>query len=154
MSAMVSSWSAMTLPMHRLAFPFRFFGVDYSSVYVNNNGLISLKAKVESFSPIPFPIAGSNPMIMIAPFWADVDTRSSTVVSSPIPNIVANRVYYRVDNSTDSSTQAAIQALIRNHFPIASAASFQPARSVSLQRGIDSGVTIATQVCSTASRPF
>ncbi|WP_212365878.1 cadherin-like domain-containing protein [Bradyrhizobium jicamae] len=50
-----------------------FFGHDYTSLYINNNGNISFGSSISQYTPsqigqgINFPI--------IAPFWADVDTR-------------------------------------------------------------------------------
>ena len=67
------------------AFPagLRFFGGPYSTFYVNNNGNITFNAPVGGFTPIPFPIAAQP---MIAPYWADVDTRGGGV---PNNNYVA-----------------------------------------------------------------
>jgi len=41
---------------------------------VNNNGDISFDAPVSSFTPSSFPVAGFP---LIAPYWADVDTRGT-----------------------------------------------------------------------------
>ena len=41
---------------------------------VNTNGVISFTAPVAAFTPDPFPI---NERFLIAPFWADVDTRGT-----------------------------------------------------------------------------
>ncbi len=62
-------WStdAITLP-----FNFCFFGQTVNSIYLNNNGNISIGATYAIFTAVSFP---SNQYIMIAPFWADVDTR-------------------------------------------------------------------------------
>src|SRR5689334_16435064 len=73
-------WStdAITLP-----FNFCFFGQTVNSIYLNNNGNISIGATYAIFTAVSFP---SNQYIMIAPFWADVDTRA------PLSGIV----YYQV----------------------------------------------------------
>lgn len=55
-----------------LGFDANFFGTTYNNFYINNNGNITFNAPVSSFTPTAFPIS-SQPMI--APFWADVDTR-------------------------------------------------------------------------------
>ncbi len=49
-----------------------FFGSVYRSLYLNNNGNITFNSALGVFTPERFPVA-SQPMI--APFWADVDTR-------------------------------------------------------------------------------
>jgi MYXO-CTERM domain-containing protein len=49
-----------------------FFGSVYRSLYLNNNGNITFNRALGVFTPERFPVA-SQPMI--APFWADVDTR-------------------------------------------------------------------------------
>ncbi|MDW8363677.1 MAG: nidogen-like domain-containing protein [Myxococcales bacterium] len=56
------------------AFPggLRFFGGPYTQFWVNNNGNITFRGPVYTFTPMPFPIADQP---MIAPFWGDVDTR-------------------------------------------------------------------------------
>ncbi|MDQ3031807.1 MAG: MYXO-CTERM sorting domain-containing protein [Myxococcota bacterium] len=69
------------------AFPdgLRFFGGPYTRFYVNNNGNITFNAPVYNFTPIRFPIAAQP---MIAPYWADVDTRSRTGLADPSENLV------------------------------------------------------------------
>ena len=49
-----------------------FFGSVYRSLYLNNNGNITFNNALGVFTPERFPVA-SQPMI--APYWADVDTR-------------------------------------------------------------------------------
>jgi hypothetical protein len=49
-----------------------FFGTTQTSLYVNTNGNVTFAGNLPTFTPDPFPVA-SRPMI--APFWADVDTR-------------------------------------------------------------------------------
>jgi hypothetical protein len=62
-----------------LPFTFDFYGTLYDSLYINNNGNISFVAPYITFTANPFPDAAYN---MIAPFWADVDTRSMTGTST------------------------------------------------------------------------
>ncbi|MBX7190701.1 MAG: hypothetical protein K1X94_01505 [Sandaracinaceae bacterium] len=49
-----------------------FFGTVQRSLYINTNGNITFAGPVPTYTPNPFPVA-SQPMI--APYWADVDTR-------------------------------------------------------------------------------
>jgi hypothetical protein len=58
----------------RPAFPngLLFFGERFHSMYVNNNGSITFGGPTGTFTPQRFPVVGNR---MIAPFWADVDTR-------------------------------------------------------------------------------
>jgi MYXO-CTERM domain-containing protein len=49
-----------------------FFGTTQRTLFVNTNGNITFAGGLPTFTPDPFPVA-SRPMI--APFWADVDTR-------------------------------------------------------------------------------
>lgn len=58
-----------------IEFPFEFclFDQSYNSCYINNNGNISFGSPYGTFSSSTFP---NNYFIMIAPFWADVDTRN------------------------------------------------------------------------------
>ena len=57
-----------------LPFNFNFYGTSYDSLYINNNGNISFSQPYFTFTAYPFPDPSFN---MIAPFWADVDTRST-----------------------------------------------------------------------------
>lgn len=59
--------SLMTLP-----FNFCFYGDIVNTFYINNNGNVSFTTPYWEYTPTGFP---SNLYIMIAPFWADVDTR-------------------------------------------------------------------------------
>ncbi|MGF1764663.1 nidogen-like domain-containing protein [Aliivibrio kagoshimensis] len=55
-----------------LPFEVNFFGNSYETFFVNNNGNLTFNGAENEFVPQPFPVA-NNPMI--APFWADIDTR-------------------------------------------------------------------------------
>lgn len=55
-----------------LPFTFNLFGDAYTEVYINNNGNISFGDPYGTFTANGFP---SDGFIMVAPFWADVDTR-------------------------------------------------------------------------------
>lgn len=55
-----------------IGFTLNFFGTNYSNLYVNNNGNATFTGALSTFTP--FGITGvSDPML--APFFADVDTR-------------------------------------------------------------------------------
>ncbi|MFK7809535.1 MAG: nidogen-like domain-containing protein [Saprospiraceae bacterium] len=56
-----------------MGFTFSFCGTSYSDCYINTNGNISFTQGVAQFSPDGFPYF----VPMIAPFWADVDTRNT-----------------------------------------------------------------------------
>ena len=71
-----------------LPFPFRFFDMLYSTLYVNNNGHISFDEPLDFYTPQPFPIPD---LPLIAPYWADADTRPPD----------GGQVWYRI--STDNS---------------------------------------------------
>ena len=57
-----------------LGFTFCFYGIDYTEVYINNNGNLSFGSPYFQFITTGFP---SIDYVMIAPFWGDVDTRVS-----------------------------------------------------------------------------
>jgi hypothetical protein len=57
-----------------LPFPVNFFGVTHESLFVNNNGNVTFDAPMRTFTP--FELTANTPPI-IAPFFADVDTRAS-----------------------------------------------------------------------------
>lgn len=51
---------------------FKFFGKNYTSVYVNNNGILTFENKIDEYKPQSFPSKENRSII--APFWADVNT--------------------------------------------------------------------------------
>lgn len=57
-----------------VGFSLNFFGVNFSSAYVNTNGNITLDSRLSTFTP--FGLTSTNRQI-IAPFFADVDTRNA-----------------------------------------------------------------------------
>jgi len=67
-----------------LPFSFDLYGSTYSSVFINNNGNLSFDSGFCSFTSTGFPVSGFP---MVAPFWADVDTR----------NEISGVVYYRLE---------------------------------------------------------
>ena len=62
-----------------LPFTVNFYGTEYSSLWVNNNGNVTLDGPLTEFTP--FGLYATDRAI-IAPFFADVDTRSGG--SSPV----------------------------------------------------------------------
>lgn len=56
-----------------IGFPIHFFGRNETHCYINNNGNITFAAPISTFTPKPLQNLGH---LIIAPFWADVDTRS------------------------------------------------------------------------------
>ncbi|MBS4028052.1 MAG: T9SS type A sorting domain-containing protein [Ignavibacteriales bacterium] len=61
-----------TLPIE-LQFQFDLYGQSDSIIYINNNGNISFGGGFSTYTSSGFPVSGFP---MIAPFWADVDTRN------------------------------------------------------------------------------
>jgi len=55
-----------------LPFTFCLYETDYTKFYINNNGNVSFDQAYYTYTPTGFPING---YAMVAPFWADVDTR-------------------------------------------------------------------------------
>lgn len=68
--------------MMTLQFDFTFYGDMISNFYINNNGNISFGSPYSTYTATGFPVNGYP---MLAPFWADVDTRNSS----------SGLVYYR-----------------------------------------------------------
>jgi hypothetical protein len=55
-----------------------FFGTNYTSLFINNNGNVTFHAASSTFTPTTISAGVNNPII--APFWADVDTRGHGAV--------------------------------------------------------------------------
>jgi len=82
--------SAVTLPA-----AMKFFGGTASQIFFNNNGLLSFDGPVSSFTPSAFP----GNIRMLAPYFADVDTRASA----------SGKLHYRVSTSTADKNLATSQ---------------------------------------------
>jgi hypothetical protein len=61
-----------------LGFSINFFGTSYNGLYVNNNGNLTFNGALSAFDPM---VLGDVPLPIIAPFFADVDTREAGIVS-------------------------------------------------------------------------
>ena len=57
-----------------LPFTINFFGAAYSNVWVNNNGNVTFDNPQPAYTPTPLNNLGIR---IIAPYWADVDTRNT-----------------------------------------------------------------------------
>ncbi|MCC5636154.1 PEP-CTERM sorting domain-containing protein [Nostoc sp. CHAB 5844] len=98
-----------------LPFQINFFGNTFNNFFVNNNGNVTFRSRLSTFTPNPFPIANQP---IIAPYWSDVDTRCATCgevyVASPNSNTVVvtwnNVGYYSLH---DDRTNA-FQTVLRN----------------------------------------
>lgn len=68
---------------NQLNIPFNFclYGTTHNTLYINNNGNVSFGTAVSTFSSSPFP---DPDFVMVAPFWADVDTRGTGQVKYKI----------------------------------------------------------------------
>src|SRR6185369_8621844 len=73
-----------------------FFGTTYNGFYINNNGNITFGSPLGTYTPFALTGATGNPII--APFFADVDTRGAVGNTSPGGNSTGtNLVYYNLD---------------------------------------------------------
>lgn len=69
-----SSGNLLTNLLATIGFSINFFGTSYTNLYVNNNGNVTFAGYLPNYIPTPLVNLVTN---IIAPFWADVDTRSS-----------------------------------------------------------------------------
>ncbi|SFH99305.1 nidogen-like domain-containing protein [Albimonas pacifica] len=80
----------------------RFFGTEYTGLYVNTNGNVTFAQPLASFTP--FAITAGSTAGLFA-FFADVDTRSGPTAVSPGGNSTgSNLVWYDVDPVLDRVT--------------------------------------------------
>lgn len=73
-----------------LPFTLNFFGNSFDKFFVNNNGNITFTRALSAYTPNPFPVSNQP---MIAPWWADVDTRGAAGA------IASNAVYVASPNA-------------------------------------------------------
>jgi len=74
-----------------LPFTFTFYGQSFTSLYINNNGNITFGSSLSSYTSSDFYTRQ-----IIAPFWADVDTRNGN--GSVTYKIVGNAIYINWHN--------------------------------------------------------
>jgi len=74
-----------------LPFTFSLFGDTYTALYINNNGNVSFGDPYGTFTAAGFP---SDAYFMVAPFWADVDTRDTTYADTT--DYLNGQVLYKV----------------------------------------------------------
>lgn len=55
-----------------IGFTVSFAGVNYGALYINNNGNVTFDQELKDYTPLPLQ---NQNRIILAPFWADVDTR-------------------------------------------------------------------------------
>ncbi|XP_018417666.1 PREDICTED: alpha-tectorin-like [Nanorana parkeri] len=81
---------------------FTMFHETHRSCYVNNNGAISFKKEVTSYTPDGFPLANVN---VICPFWGDVDNEEPD----------HGDIFHR--QVLDEATLDCISSFVRKYFP-------------------------------------
>ena len=79
---------APSSPAVNLGFSANFFGVTFTQVYVNHNGNITFSGPNGTYTPESLD---QLPVQILAPFWADVDTRGNT------PPTAAQDIRYGTD---------------------------------------------------------
>jgi hypothetical protein len=78
-----------------LPFAMKYFGAVYSNIWVNNNGNVTFDNPQSAYTPSALNTIKAR---IIAPFWADVDTRNAaTEVVKCGTNVVNGRVAFGVD---------------------------------------------------------
>src|SRR5262249_20933031 len=71
------------------------FGTVYRQIYINNNGNVTFTSSLSSYTPSAIGAGYSSPII--APFWADVDTRGGTTTPTGGNAAGSDRVWYNLD---------------------------------------------------------
>jgi hypothetical protein len=71
--------SGCTPAAQSLGFTFNFFGTNYTNLFINNNGNLTFGTFFSTFTPSALTSGGVPPIL--APFFADVDTRAGNTVT-------------------------------------------------------------------------
>lgn len=61
-----------------LTFTANFLGTNYTQLFINNNGNVTFDSALATYTP--FPLSSTN-RVIIAPYFADVDTRTGNVAT-------------------------------------------------------------------------
>ncbi len=112
-----SSGPLLTNLLATIGFPINFFGTGYTNLWVNNNGNVTFETNLDSYTPQPLTNISKD---VIAPFWADVDTRgANSGVVTYGTNLVDGRPAFGVSslnvgyyNSKDDKTNSFQMILI------------------------------------------
>jgi hypothetical protein len=82
------AYDLLTNLLATLPFTINFFGTSYTNLYVNNNGSVTFDTFLSQYTPTNLiSLVRTNlanhiaPTNIIAPFWADVDTRGAGVTA-------------------------------------------------------------------------
>lgn len=91
--------------MPAVPFTFTLYGTGWTGtdIYLNNNGNLSFGAGFSTFTSTGFPVAGFP---MVAPFWADVDTRNTASGVAYYKYFGANTLVMTWDNVGYYNAQA------------------------------------------------
>lgn len=75
-----------------------FFGTSYNSLFLNNNGNATFGSAMSTFTPTAITGVTDNPML--APFFADIDTRGGATTADGVGHSMGtNLVYWDLDES-------------------------------------------------------
>ena len=97
----------------KLPFSFCFFGEQVDSLFINNNGNLSIHQPFAANTPLTFPLPAVADIGVIAPFWSDVDTRLQGMVkykvtSSSIIVVWEEVSHYELGDSLTNTYQVVI----------------------------------------------
>ena len=73
-----------------LGFPIKYFGGQYTSASLNNNGNLTFGQSLGTYTP--YPLSNQGPA-MIAAFFADVDTRAGSTVTYGNGNVNGHQAF-------------------------------------------------------------
>ena len=80
-----------------------FYGTTYTSLYLNNNGNVTFSSALGTYTPYNLTGATGNPII--APYFADVDTRGGAMTATPGGNSTgSNLLYWDLDTASNIYT--------------------------------------------------
>lgn len=98
-----------------MGFTLNFFGQNYSSLYVNNNGNVTFNSALWTYTPFNLTSTGS---VIIAPFFADVDTRSAGDPVRYGTGTVDGRAAFGATYRNVDCYYSSTSRTVRNHFQV------------------------------------
>ena len=95
--------------------PLRFYGANYTTLYANQNGIVSFGASYTAYASVAFPTS-STTIPFAAIYWVDVCT-TATISAIAGYATLPNNVFYRVSTAPSAADRARFASYVATNLP-------------------------------------